>query len=339
MRIASLCRIPGEIIAAPNSLTPDKSLRASVSPQSGETADVSLSIALAHIVLNDDGTSTGVWGPFTLKTAFQPIFAFRNGKLSIAAFEALVRPFRHDVPVAPPTFFSTLPAVDRFSVETLTRTLHLLNAAACLPREAAIFVNFDPSVFIDRQVADAALADMRGVLSTSGIDPQRVVCEVTEQRSASQEALYQLVARLKANGFRIAVDDYGSEESDINRIRALRPDIVKFDALWITRLMESGPGFGLLSAMVDIFAKQGIQTVFEGIEENWLARTGREVRCLHGSGLRSGTPGNRADEFFLLPSRHQPCSGGDAASRGGCVTSGATVAWTRLESLGRRTAH
>lgn len=230
---------------------------------------MSLSIAFAHIVLNDDGTSTGVWGPFTLKTAFQPIFAFRNGKLSIAAFEALVRPFRHDVPVAPPTFFSTLPAVDRFSVETLTRTLHLLNAAACLPREAAIFVNFDPSVFIDRQVADAALADMRGVLSTSGIDPQRVVCEVTEQRSASQEALYQLVARLKANGFRIAVDDYGSEESDINRIRALRPDIVKFDALWITRLMESGPGFGLLSAMVDIFAKQGIQTVFEGIEENW----------------------------------------------------------------------
>jgi EAL domain-containing protein (putative c-di-GMP-specific phosphodiesterase class I) len=33
--------------------------------------------------------------------------------------------------------------------------------------------------------------------------------------------------------------------------------------------MDSGPGFGLLSAMVGLFADQGITTVFEGIEENW----------------------------------------------------------------------
>lgn len=230
---------------------------------------MSLSIALAHIVRDDDGTSTGVWGPFTLKTAFQPIFAFSKGKLAIAAFEALVRPFRQGKPVAPPSFFAALPAIDRLSVETLTRSLHLINAGACLPSDATIFINFDPSVFVDRMVADAALCDMRGVLSTSGIDAQRVVCEVTEQRSASQEALHQFVERLRSNGFRIAVDDYGSQDSDINRIRALHPDIVKFDAHWITRLMESGPGFGLLSAMVDIFAKQGIVTVFEGIEENW----------------------------------------------------------------------
>lgn len=230
---------------------------------------MSLSIALAHIVRNDDGTSTGVWGPFTLKTAFQPIFAFKNGKLAITAFEALVRPFRQDMPVAPSNFFAALPAIDRLSVETLTRTLHCLNAAACLPSDAAIFLNFDPSVFVDRTVADAALHDMRGVLSRSGIEPHRMVCEVTEQRSGSQDTLHQFVARLRSNGFRIAVDDYGSQDSDISRIRALRPDIVKFDAHWITRLMESGPGFGLLSAMVDIFAKQDILTVFEGIEENW----------------------------------------------------------------------
>jgi EAL domain-containing protein (putative c-di-GMP-specific phosphodiesterase class I) len=33
--------------------------------------------------------------------------------------------------------------------------------------------------------------------------------------------------------------------------------------------MVSGPGLGLLSAMVEIFAGQGIATVFEGIEETW----------------------------------------------------------------------
>ena len=54
------------------------------------------SIGLAHIIRQDDGTSAGVWGVFTLKTAFQPIFAFDRGKVAIAAFEGLIRPFRDE---------------------------------------------------------------------------------------------------------------------------------------------------------------------------------------------------------------------------------------------------
>jgi len=33
--------------------------------------------------------------------------------------------------------------------------------------------------------------------------------------------------------------------------------------------MESGAGFALLTAMVNGFERQGIRTVFEGIEEGW----------------------------------------------------------------------
>ncbi len=140
---------------------------------------------------------------------------------------------------------------------------------ACLSPEAAIFINFDPSVLTEHSIADAALRDMRLVLNETGIAPRRIVCEVTEQKSGSQEALFDVVAALKRSGFRIAVDDYGSEDSDMNRIRELRPDIVKFDAKWITRLMESGAGYRLLTTMVSTFAEQGIRTVFEGIEESW----------------------------------------------------------------------
>jgi EAL domain-containing protein (putative c-di-GMP-specific phosphodiesterase class I) len=230
---------------------------------------LSRSIGLAHILRHDDGTSTGVWGIYALKSAFQPIFAFREGKLTVAAFEGLVRPFRDGEPQPPDAFFSTCPAADRLHIETLTRTLHLLNAGACLPKEASIFVNFDPSVFVDRGVVDSALRDMRLVLHEAAIDPGRIVCEVTEQRSASNDVLYQFIEALRANGFRIAVDDYGSDDSDINRIKDFRPDIVKFDAHWITQLMDSSAGFALLTTMVRTFEEQGIRTVFEGIEESW----------------------------------------------------------------------
>ena len=230
---------------------------------------MSRSIGLAHIIRHDDGTSSGVWGIYTLQSAFQPIFAFNEGTLSVAAFEGLIRPFRDGEPQSPVSFFGTCPAADRLHIEALTRTLHLLNAGACLPEEASIFINFDPSVFTDRAIADKALRDMRLVLQDAGIDPRRIVCEVTEQKSPSQETLYTFVEALRANGFRIAVDDYGADESDINRIKELRPDIVKFDAHWIIHLMESGAGFALLTAMVESFESQGIRTVFEGIEEGW----------------------------------------------------------------------
>jgi EAL domain-containing protein (putative c-di-GMP-specific phosphodiesterase class I) len=230
---------------------------------------VSRSVGLAHIVRQDDGTATGVWGVHTLKSAFQPIFAFQDGKLTVMAYEGLLRAFRDDQPVSPGQFFASVPAIDRLHIETLSRTLHLLNAGSFLDPQASIFVNFDPSVFSEREVADKALQEMRLVLHEADIDPRRIVCEVTEQQSPSEDALFSFVNALRGHGFRIAVDDYGSDDSDIRRINELKPDIVKFDAHWITHLMESGPGFSLLSAMVDTFARQGIVTVFEGIEENW----------------------------------------------------------------------
>lgn len=227
------------------------------------------SIGLAHIIRQDDGTSVGIWGVCTIKSAFQPLFAFDRGKVRIAAFEGLVRPFRDGEVLSPYNFFNQTPAADRLHVETLTRTLHLLNAGACLDPDTSIFVNFDPSLFVEHAVIETALRDMRLVLHEAGIDPRRIVCEVTEQKSASSETLNGFVHALRAHGFRIAVDDYGAHDSDAERVRALKPDVVKFDAQWITRLMESGPGFALLRAMVSTFTEQGIQTVFEGIEEGW----------------------------------------------------------------------
>jgi EAL domain-containing protein (putative c-di-GMP-specific phosphodiesterase class I) len=230
---------------------------------------VSRSVALAHIVRQSDGTSNGVWGIFTLKSAFQPIFTFHNGKLEVTAFEGLLRPFRDGQGMSPGAFFNAVPAQDRLHVETLSRTLHLLNAGFCLDKRARIFVNFDPSVFVEREVAAHALRDMRLVLHEAEIEPERIVCEITEQKVSSDYGLHMFVHALREHGFAIAVDDYGAEESGIERINELHPDIVKFDAHWITHLMRSGPGFALLEAMVSEFEGRGITTLFEGIEEPW----------------------------------------------------------------------
>ena len=248
------------------------------------------SIGLAHIVRLQDGTSEGVWGPYVLKSAFQPIYAFIDGKLSVAAFEGLLRPFRSALPQRPQDFFLTVPPAERFHVETLARTLHLLNAGAFLPRDKRIFVNFDPSLFGDRQLIDAVLRDMRLVLHEARLEASRIVCEVTEQKSVFQEALRQFVDACRNHGFAIAVDDYGAEDSDMERVMALRPDIVKFDASWAKRLMDTEPGKALLSVMVKQFHERGIGIVFEGLEEGWQLEVAEAVGADMIQGFVLGRP-------------------------------------------------
>ncbi len=299
------------------------------------------SVALAHTIRHDDGTTSGVWGGYELKSAFQPIFAFDDGKLRIAAFEGLIRPFKNGSGVSPGVFFGAIPAQDRMHVETLARTLHLLNGGRLMDPRACLFVNFDPSLFRDHAVTDTVLRDMRIVLHEAEVQPERIVCEVTERRSGSESALFDFVAALRTHGFRVAVDDYGAEDSDMARIKRLRPDIVKFDAQWITALMRSGPGFGLLSAMVRTFADQGIETVFEGIEEGWQL----ELAERSGASMLQGfvlarpelVPANFASFPFAEPKRAAPAAA--AAPAADSRSAGPVVQPARpVRAFGRRVA-
>lgn len=224
----------------------------------------------SHIIRRQDGSRIAAWGSYELYSAFQPIFAFDDdAKLSIAAYECLLRPHREGRPVSPYRFFQSVPREDRMEVETLTRNLHLLNAGTFIDRSRLVFVNFDPSQFATKQSVDDALRDLRLVVHEADLDPARIVCELTEQKSPSPLALKNLMQSLRRHGFRIAVDDFGAEESDFERIVQMNPDIVKFDAQWVIKLLGSAAGYALLKSMVARINGRGIQTVIEGVEESW----------------------------------------------------------------------
>jgi EAL domain-containing protein (putative c-di-GMP-specific phosphodiesterase class I) len=222
-----------------------------------------------YVRQDDEGCYAAVWGPFMLKSGFQPIFRIGEGPAQIAGFEALCRPLRGDAASSPGQFFSLVPSGERYRVELQTRAVHVLNAPPVLIGNEWLFLNFDPSMFGDQQSVDVALDILSETLKIAGIEYKRVVCEVTEHKTAEAN-LMMLVTKIRTKGFKIAVDDYGSDSSDMERVHKLSPDIVKFDARWITRMMDSGPaGSDLLKDMVKTFKARNILTVFEGIEHGW----------------------------------------------------------------------
>lgn len=253
-----------------------------------------------NMVQLDDGSQAAQWRAITLKSAFQPIYRFKDGKLVIDGFEALVRPFQGDEAISPPEFFNSVPVGERMQVEVLTRALHIMNAGEFLDPRARLFMNFNPSVYAERSRIRLALRAMCDTLMEAKVATSRIVCEVTEQKSASPQALRGFIALMRELGFKIAVDDYGAEDSDMDRVVALAPDIVKFDAGWVSRLMQTRPGVALLAMMVSTFTKQGCEVVFEGLEEDWQLEVAEEVGAHMVQGFVLGRP-ELAPTSFALP--------------------------------------
>jgi EAL domain-containing protein (putative c-di-GMP-specific phosphodiesterase class I) len=227
-----------------------------------DMAEPTISRALAL----KDGTKGWLFGAFQLRSAFQPIFSLKSGKAEIAGYEGLIRPFMAGRALSPALFFGNIEPRDRMRVETVTRDLHLANAVHLPGRDAMLFINIDPSAFNTILDISEALAGIRRLWAKTGKPANRLVCEITEKKVKSPALLFQLADTIRANGFKLAVDDYGAAHSDAERLKRLKPHIVKFDGRWTQRLMATKAGYGQIKAMAAEMHERGIATVFEGIE-------------------------------------------------------------------------
>ena len=231
-----------------------------------------------HFLQDDRGFFTTSYGPFVLRSAFQPIFSQdEHGHLTIEAFEALIRAQRNGQPVSPPHFFSLVEHDDAIAVDTLCRELHILNMGKLGRRKARLFINFNPGLFDAIADIDAEVDRMVEVAIKAGLRPGRIVCEITEQESGDEAVLHRLVSGLRSRLFKIAVDDYGADDSDTRRVDELKPDVIKFDAAWVRRFTETSAGMGLLKLMVEQFIERGITVLFEGLEEEHQVEFCREI--------------------------------------------------------------
>lgn len=221
-------------------------------------------------IAKDTHGFVALYGPFALRSAFQPIFRqMSSGRIRLEAFEGLVRPVKGDMRVSPFGFFQAIIEEDRSLIDGLCRRLHIRNYVELARPGAALFLNFDPGLFDNAAAMAVEAVEIRRLAESSGLSPRQIVCEITEKKARDRRSLLSVTEDFRAHGFRIAVDDYGAEESDIARIELLQPDIVKFDGAWVNGYMETDAGIELLRDIVKRFRGNRITTLFEGLEHAW----------------------------------------------------------------------
>lgn len=194
---------------------------------------------------------------------YQPIWHLRSGDL--LAVEALARvPVEHGF-AGPAQAFDVAERAGRVhELDTLCVT-RALEGAQHLPAGAALFVNVAPQT-LDRD-ADGDLWLSQAV-RRSGLDPARVVVEVTERVGASTETVLRSIEQLRAAGLRIAIDDVGVGNSGLEMLRRARPDFVKIDRTVVTEARTDPGARAVLAAIAAFAAETGAYVIAEGIEDD-----------------------------------------------------------------------
>ncbi len=230
---------------------------------------------------------------------FQPIVRLSDG--APAGFEALARWIDKDLGFVSPSVFVPL-AEERGFIDTLSETLLRKAAEAALawPRELFLSFNLSSAQLMDPGTAQNTLSILRRV----GLDPNRLELEITETAVMTcADTAHRVLDELQASGVRISLDDFGTGQSSLGRLRDFSFDKVKIDRAFVSRIATDRASEHIIHAIITMCQGLDLAVVAEGIETQVEAERLRALRCGFGQGYLFGKPADAAATLAYL-SRH-----------------------------------
>lgn len=113
----------------------------------------------------------------------------------------------------------------------------------------------------------ALLAQVREVLTLSGLAADRLTLEITESMlMRDTRAALSVLHALKALGVRLAVDDFGTEYSSLRYLQQFPIDILKIDKSFVDHVAGGAQGAAVARMIVALGQTLGMRMVAEGVE-------------------------------------------------------------------------
>jgi EAL domain-containing protein (putative c-di-GMP-specific phosphodiesterase class I) len=122
-------------------------------------------------------------------------------------------------------------------------------------------------------------------LNLSGLDPARLIIEITE----SVTLLYisetlSVMEELNRLGIGFALDDFGTGYSSLSYLALMRPRIIKIDQSFVSPVLESVRNDTLLEAIVSLGHNLDMTMLAEGIETKAQLQRLQALGCELGQG-------------------------------------------------------
>jgi len=199
----------------------------------------------------------------------QPTVRLDDGRHGV--YELLLRMVGEDGDlIAPGDFIPVAEHVGLMSqvdVWVVRATVKLLRQEAEAGRDTCFAMNVSASGLMDPRVLEA----IEQALAETGVDPSRLVIEITETAAIADIAIAREFIRvLRSLGCRFSLDDFGTGAASFYYLKQLKVDYLKIDGSLIKSLLNvEGDGY-FVRAIVEMCKGLGILTVAEYVENEAL---------------------------------------------------------------------
>jgi diguanylate cyclase (GGDEF)-like protein len=214
--------------------------------------------------------------PDPITPVFQPLVDLASGRT--LGYEALSR-FNTDVVRSPDAWFNQAQGCGR-GLQLELAAIRAALAAPNRPQGSYLSLNFSPSAIGSSKIMSVLPNDLTGV-----------VIEITEHELAAEDgALEDGLARLRARGARIAVDDCGAGYAGLKQLMRAQPDVIKLDRSLIEGIHSDKAKTALVEFFVMFARRVGAAVCSEGIETTDELRTLVNLGVNYGQGYLLGRP-------------------------------------------------
>jgi diguanylate cyclase (GGDEF)-like protein len=202
-----------------------------------------------------------------IRFVYQPIVDAKSGQ--IFAYEALCRP-THDSFAGPAALIETAEHAGRMlELGRVFRNIAMMPFGQ-MPGERLMFVNLHPRELLSALVHEQPMAKWAS----------RVVLEITETAAiADYGRTRETLDKLRAHGYRIALDDLGAGYAGLNSLALLQPDFVKLDMALIRGIHEKSSSRRLVKHLLEFCAGESIPVIAEGVETDQEHAIVRDIGC------------------------------------------------------------
>ncbi|MDX6689248.1 MAG: hypothetical protein QOG15_705 [Solirubrobacteraceae bacterium] len=178
--------------------------------------------------------------------------------------EALTRPDPESGLTGPAEAFDVAEQIGCVRALDMLCVGHARQITPELPDGALLFVNLSPQTLDLDSDGNDWFCD---AVKRAGLAPDRVVVEVTERFGGRSAAILATVRRLRAHGFKIAIDDVGTGNSGLEMLRTIQAEYVKIDRSIVVAAAGDPSARAVLMAMATYARMTGSFVIAEGIEE------------------------------------------------------------------------
>lgn len=155
--------------------------------------------------------------------------------------------------------------------------------------------NFDGLLFLNLSPRAPVLTEFlhqsRRLIREYGINPENLVFELTERGTVRNVTLLEkFVFELKMEGFKFAIDDFGSGFSSFHYVKRFPIDFVKIEGDFIANMIHDPRDKAFVASISALAEMLGIKTVAEHVESEEILRIVGEARIDSAQGYYIGRP-------------------------------------------------